>query len=212
MELPEDSKPNGLEGFLVANKLTVFILLVVGIILIGLGFLGFKLIDFTSSQPKIEILGNEDNKVGDLGVLSSSDKITVEASGELVKPGVYELTIGSRVNDLLILAGGLSANADRDWVAKNVNMAAKLSDGGKIYIPKIGVQGGGFGELGGGVGTKININTASESELDTLPGIGAVTVKKIIDGRPFERPDELLEKKIVKSNVWENIKEKVSVY
>lgn len=208
MELPEDSKPNGLEGFLVANKLTVFIL-VVGIILIGLGFLGFKVIDFTSSQPKVEILETEDNKVGDL---SSSNKITVEASGELVKPGVYELTAGSRVNDLLILAGGLSANADRDWVAKNVNMAAKLSDGGKIYVPKIGVQNGEFGGFEGSLGTKININTASESELDSLPGIGAVTAKKIIDGRPFERPDELLQKKIVKSNVWENIKDKISVY
>lgn len=209
------AKRPSLEEFLEGNKLTVGIFLL-GVILLGLGVLGFKIFNFTSNQPKVEILGEFDSPAGE--PLPSSNhplasSITVEAAGEVVKPGVYELPAGSRVNDLLVLAGGLSAEADRDWVEKNINMAAKLVDGMKVYIP--GVSTGEVSSVKNqmsGEMEKININTASESELDTLWGIGPATAKKIIEGRPYQRPEELLEKKIVKSNVWEKIKEKITVY
>ncbi len=201
------------ENFLEKNKLSIG-LLIVGVILLGAGILGFKIINFSSNQPKVEILGSEtEEKI--LG------KVVAEASGEVQKPGIYELEVGSRVNDLLIIAGGLSANADRDWVAKNVNMAAKLQDGAKLYIPKAGVITGEVSSSkqpasprGEQVASedKININTASESELDTLWGVGPATAKKIIEGRQYQRTEELLEKKIVKSNVWSEIKDKITVY
>jgi len=194
------------ENFLEKNKLSIG-LLIVGIILLGAGVLGFKIINFSSNQPKVEILGgeNENPEVG---------KIIIEAAGEVQKPGVYELEIGSRVNDLLIKAGGLSVDADRDWVAKNINMASKLIDGAKIFIPKVLPQTGEVitRQQLGAKEEKININTASESELDTLWGVGPATAKKIISGRPFQQPEELLEKKIVKSNVWEAIKDKITTY
>ena len=216
IEIPKQTNKQGLEEFLEKNKLTVGvfntkyqILFILGVILLGLGVLGFKIFSFTSNQPKVEILGESDSPLTSSNhPLTSS--IVAEAAGEVQKPGVYELQADSRVNDLLVIAGGLSAEADRDWVEKNINMAARLQDGAKIYIPnKLKVQSEKLKVDGE---NKVNINTASESELDTLWGIGLATAKKIIEGRPYQRSEELLEKKIVKSNVWEKIKEKVTVY
>ncbi len=62
------------------------------------------------------------------------------------------------------------------------------------------------------VGVLININTASESQLDTLPGIGPVTAQKIIVGRQYGSIDELLSKKVVGAKVFEQLKDKISVY
>ena len=60
--------------------------------------------------------------------------------------------------------------------------------------------------------SQININAASEQELDSLPGIGPIYAQKIINGRPYSSIDELLSKKIVGSKVFEEIKEKITVY
>lgn len=218
MEEQEKNKAN-FEDFLEKNKLTLGFLLL-GLILIGLGVLGKKVVEFNSG-PKVEILGSETKEVGsESGIGSGGEeltKITAEASGEVMKPGVYQLPIESRVNDLLTMAGGLSSTADRDWAAKNINLAQKLVDGAKIYVPKKGGEGevrSGTIEAGSGSVKleKININTASEKELDSLWGVGPATAEKIISGRPYQKPEELLEKKIVKSNVWEQIKEKITIF
>jgi competence protein ComEA len=58
----------------------------------------------------------------------------------------------------------------------------------------------------------VNINTASESELDTLPGVGNVTAGKIISNRPYNALDELLSKKVVNTGVFEQIKDKITIY
>jgi len=144
--------------------------------------------------------------------------ITVDIEGAVVAPGVYELPEGARVSDLLDKAGGLTAEADSEWVGKTLNRASLLSDGGKLYIPKKGsVQGAATGNnntvpalrsLGEG---GISLNTASEKELDTLPGVGPVTAQKIIAGRPYQRLEELLEKKILTPSVYEKVKEKITL-
>lgn len=177
-------------------------LFLAGMILVGLGFLGFKLYTFEAS-PRVEILGE--------GTSGQDAILIVEASGEVIKPGVYELPPGSRVNDLLVTAGGLSAGADRDWVDKNLNLAQKLTDGVKIYIPgkKEATAGADSQSV---VAGKTNINTASESELDKLWGVGPATAQKIMAGRPYLKIEELLEKKIVNANVWAAIKDKISLY
>ena len=218
MELPEQSQPKGLglDRFLKGNELFVGIFFL-GIILLGLGVLGFKFFSLTSNEPKIEILGESSSPSFST---NSPTIIVVEAAGEVQKPGVYELSDGSRINDLLILAGGLSAEADRDWVERNINMAAKLNDGAKIYIPSITQSSNVIPSSAGQnqnlnlkIGeTKINMNTASESELDSLWGVGPATAKKIIEGRPYQKTEDLLEKKIIKSNVWEKIKDEIAVY
>jgi len=146
---------------------------------------------------------------------TTSSKIKADIEGAIVRPGVYELMSGSRIQDLLIMAGGLLANADREWVDKNLNQAAKIVDGAKIYIPKTVAQGelGGQSVLGDKkIGDLISVNSASLSELDTLPGVGPVTAQKIIDNRPYQTLEELVNKKAVGQSVFEKIKSKISLY
>lgn len=139
-------------------------------------------------------------------------KIQVDVEGAVSKPGVYKLGTGSIIQDALIASGGLSNEADREYVSKNINLASKLSDGAKIYIPKLGENAENL-VSGSSVSTGlININTASEKELDTLPGIGSVTANKIISGRPYLSVNDLLDKKIVSSKVFTQIKEKITAY
>ena len=139
-------------------------------------------------------------------------KIQVDVEGAVSNPGVYKLATDSIIQDALIASGGLSKDADREYVSRNINLASKLSDGAKIYIPKLGenaenlVSGSSFST------GLININTASEKELDTLPGIGGVTANKIISGRPYLSINDLLDKSIVSSKVFTQIKEKITAY
>ena len=92
----------------------------------------------------------------------------------LQNPGVYQLESGDRVNDAIIMAGGLTDDA----CTKNLNKARKLSDGEKIYIPSEDEI-----EISSNSSGLININTASADELMLLPGIGQVYAQRIIDYR-----------------------------
>lgn len=184
------------------NKVAVSLGLV-GLILIGIGV--FSVLLLQQKEAEIEILPAEETKEG---------TIFVDLEGAVEKPGIYELPAESRVNDILVRAGGLSAKADREWVTKNLNLAQTLIDGAKIYIPAVG-ESEGEGAVAGSsvvVSGKININTASASELDTLWGIGEARAKTIIDNRPYQSVEELKIKKIIPSNVYERIKDEITVY
>lgn len=125
----------------------------------------------------------------------------------MVKPGVYEVSADSRVNDAVVAAGGLSADADRG----RVNLAAKIVDGQKVFIPKVG-EASSFAEAGtlGASTALINVNSASQAELEKLPGIGPVTAQKIINLRPYNGVSELLSKKAVSTSVYDKIKDLVT--
>lgn len=151
-------------------------------------------------------------------------ELVVEIAGAVEKPGVYHLAKTSRVEDLLIAAGGISANADRIWVEKTINRAAKLIDGQKLYIPDEDYQTDVLGDKSeGGIkvdqGTSgsrsnqlININTASLKELDSLPGIGPVYGQNIIEQRPYSSVSDLSSKGVLKPATFEKIKDLVAVY
>lgn len=172
-------------------------LVLLGLILVGLGVLGTNFL--AQKEEEIEVLPAEEVVSGEL---------LVDIQGAITNPGVYQLPSNSRTNDLLIKAGGLSSEADREWVAKNLNLAEKLTDGKKIYIPKKGEQS----VAGAKISSQVNINTASSAELDKLWGIGPVTAAKIIDDRPYGRVEELLTKKILKKNVYERIKDQLTIF
>lgn len=139
--------------------------------------------------------------------------IVVDIEGAVIKPGVYKLSSDSRIVDVLAAAGGMSEEADREWVEKNINLAKLAQDGLKIYIPRIGEEILSSGEgATSQTNATININTASASDLDTLPGVGAVTADKIISGRPYETVDDLLERKILSQSVFDKIKDKISAF
>ncbi|RJR24651.1 ComEA family DNA-binding protein [Candidatus Microgenomates bacterium] len=184
-------------------------LFLAGVFLIGAGFLIFKISSLTE-KTEVEIFEEEPQ-------VDENEVLIAEIAGEVINPGVYELKSGSRVNDLLIKGGGYTAKADRQWVSRNINLAMKLEDGTKIFIPAESSNLSNLSNLSNSsnlpdLPSKINVNTASVAELDTLWGVGEATAKKIIEGRPYQKPEELLEKKIVKSNVWEAIKDEIKVY
>lgn len=149
----------------------------------------------------------------------TSEKIYIDLAGAVEEPDVYQVTSGARLKDVLVLANGLSAEADRVFFARNFNLARILQDQEKIYIPSKNEVEEGIvksasavkGESAQNSSSKININTASEAELDTLPGVGEATAQKIIENRPYLSIEELLEKKAVNKGQWEEIKELVTI-
>ncbi|MFC1727446.1 helix-hairpin-helix domain-containing protein [Patescibacteria group bacterium] len=175
----------------------------VGLVLVGIGTLSILLLQ--QKEPEIEIIPLEEANI--------ASTLFVDLEGAVEKPGVYELSSDARINDLLIRAGGLSAEADRSWVEVNLNLAQKLADGVKIYIPRAGEAPG--GQVAGSstsVTDQININTASAAQLDTLWGIGPSRAQDIINGRPYQAVEDLSSQKVIPSNVYEKIKDQLAVY
>ncbi|MBI2033284.1 MAG: ComEA family DNA-binding protein [Candidatus Levybacteria bacterium] len=188
-------------------------LLILSLGALGMIFFTYGLIGlFLGNQSASEDIVFESSQEQD----SQKDKtIFIDIEGAVVNPGLYKLSYDARIQDALVAAGGLSSEADREYIAKNINLATKLTDGGKIYIPIKGETEsikGIIGIKGGTADGAININTGSQTQLEELPGIGPVTAQKIISGRPYTSIDELLNKKIVGSKVYEQIKERISVY
>lgn len=150
-------------------------------------------------------------------------EVTVDVAGAVVTPGVYTFSSGSRVDDAIKAAGGLSDEADTAWIEKQLNRAALLKDGVKLYIPKMNeksstavsqpmtsyiVNTASSGDSQNGL---ISVNQASQSELESLPGVGPVTAGKIIAGRPYGSIEELLAKKIVGNATFQKIKDQISL-
>ena len=198
------SKKFNAEEFIYAYRIPLTLLLL-GAILIGAGIIFAKSSFF--EEPKIEVLESSSE------IAPAEKELVVELAGSVEKPGVYKVAASSRVEDLLILAGGLSASADRNWVETNLNRAAKLTDGQKIYIPKQGeVQISTQTSSVSGFSTQIiSINTASSSQLESLWGIGESRAASIIENRPYSDINELLTKKVIPGNVFEKIKAKISI-
>ena len=185
--------------------------------LCGLAFLVYGLISLFnfSSQVGQPDFNKQNQQNQEVSAQSAKSQIFVDVEGAVVKPGVYKLDTGSIVQDVLVLAQGLSGDADREYVAKSINLAAKLEDSAKIYIPTIGENVPEASQNSSGSVSQqglLNINTASSENLDILPGIGPATAQKIIEGRPYSNINDLLDKRIVTSKVFSQIKDKISVY
>ena len=195
----------------------VILIFLLGAILTGVG-LFISQNERNGDGDRVEVL------TGATEGQNEGSEIVVEIAGEVERPGVYKLPKNSRIGDLLVAAGGVSPNADRDWMEKSLNRAARLADGTKIYIPAVnersgvlsannlGVAGGSDAVRGSGGSDLININLASQKELETLPGIGPVYAQNIIEQRPYSSVEELLTKKIIKQNVYDRVKDQISVY
>lgn len=184
-----------------------------GLILIGYGLI----ISIFPKQARENITFHESAVATGSAVLKPKE-IQVDVEGSVARPGVYSLNLDARTRDALIAAGGLSQEADRDYLAKHINLAAKIPDGGKLYIPRIGeaVQGASTVSdantiQGDGQSSSVNINSASAQDLDALPGIGTVTAQKIISNRPYGDINELTTKKVVSTKVFGLIKDKISL-
>ncbi len=135
-----------------------------------------------SLEEKEEVLSTEKEET--VTTESRAVQIKVYICGSVYNPGIVEITEGVRLGEALVLVGGALDTADLN----SVNLAHRLSDAEMVYIPKKGeiiidkqssVPGFAIKNASSKSG-KVNINTASKSELETLPGIGPSTADKII--------------------------------
>jgi competence protein ComEA len=152
------------------------------------------------------------------GGLTGGD-IVVDVVGAVLRPGVYHLPPGSRVGDAIAAAGGLGPRVAADRVEGELNLAAPLRDGDQVVVPSRADAQASSGHTStsadpGSGGGLIDLNSATATELDSLPGIGPVTAGKIVAARtsqPFRSVDELLERKLVSQKTFDAIKAKVTV-
>ena len=115
--------------------------------------------------------------------ITEPETIKVHITGEINHPGLIELEVGSRIDDAIERAGGLTSQAD----TSKTNLVYILSDGEKIYIPNINDEET-LEELNNqSSNRKININTATIADLKTIPGVGDSTANAIIEYRTKNR-------------------------
>ncbi len=143
------------------------------------------------------------------------EEIMVHISGRVKNPGLIILSENDRLIDAINLAGGLDDEADVD----NINLAMKLKDEDKIYIPAIGeeinlIEAQRSNELDSGSSGLIDLNNSTREELITLSGIGEKTAEKIIDYRetnPFTVIEDLMKVAGIGSKKFEAIKDEIIV-
>ena len=148
------------------------------------GILGVGLLLLAVSQPRGQAV--------QLSPPATAAPLIVHITGAVVDPGVYSQPPGSRVMDAIQAAGGLTTDADSTLI----NLAKMVEDGMQIWVPKqlvgdletINPEKVQENPVAGNLGTLININTATQTELETLPGIGPVTAEAIIQYRQENGP------------------------
>lgn len=144
------------------------------------------------------------------------DLITVDVKGAVKSPGIYDLPVGSRVNDAVQKAGGLTEQAD----SKSLNLAQKVSDEALVYVPTKGEESASQ-QAGSGAPSstskdkKVNLNKASLEELKQVKGLGGKRAQDIIDHREsngkFKSVDELKKVSGIGAKTIEKLKDYVTV-
>ena len=144
------------------------------------------------------------------------DLITVDVKGAVKSPGIYDLPVGSRVNDAVQKAGGLTEQAD----SKSLNLAQKVSDEALVYVPTKGEESASQ-QAGSGTASstnkekKINLNKASLEELKQVKGLGGKRAQDIIDHREtngkFKSVEELKKVSGIGAKTIEKLKDYVTV-
>lgn len=108
--------------------------------------------------------------------------LVIDVAGAVRRPGLYRLRAGSRIDDAIAAAGGVTGKAQLDAV----NLAAPIADGEQVVVPRRGAAGAPAATppaAGSSPAAPLDLNTATAEQLDSLPGIGPVTAQKILDYR-----------------------------
>ncbi len=139
-------------------------------------------------------------------------EIYVDISGEIVHPGVYKVSEGDRVFQVIEMAGGLTLDAD----TTNINQAETVYDGEKIIVPKVGEETEYVSSSSSGLENgKVNINKADLAALETLPGIGISKAQKIIDYRntngKFKKTSDIKNVSGIGDATFESLKDLICV-
>ncbi len=159
---------------------------------------------------------------GDALQPAGGGELVVEIVGAITRPGVYHLSAGTRVGDLVDAAGGYSPRVDVDRASRNLNLAALLADGDQVRVPSrddtaapVGTANTGGGVPPAGSGVLVDLNAATSAELEALPGIGPATAGKIIAAReeqPFTTVDELRSRGVLGEKTFEKVRDLVVVH
>lgn len=205
------------------RKQQMVIFLLVAVILFGGGYRYAQMKERTAEESKTVLEAAGENK---------SRELQVHVAGAVLKPGVYRLPQGARVIDAVNMAGP-AAEADLD----SLKLASPLTDGQTIPVPlKPAVSGAQAGQPGAAAGTGrsvstpqpgaksagnagaaglVNINTADQSQLDTLPGIGPALAQRIIQYRevngPFNTVEDLKNVSGIGDKSFEKLRDRITV-
>lgn len=242
-----------------SKKQKIVIIIVTTIILAGVGYFAYATETEKQNETNLEIAETEEKQEDEKE--NKEEKIIVHLSGAVEKEGIIELDENSRIADAIEKAGGIKENACID----EINLAYKLEDGMKIYIPTkeeckkqqeeknqlIQTETSGIsnsnsqesqnkntttssgtaanaGKTNSGstsiTGTssnntakqgKVNINTASQTELETLPGIGPSTALKIVNYRKekgkFKKIEDIKEVSGIGDSKYNKIKDLITI-
>ncbi len=172
-------------------------LIVVLIGLLALGWSAYRL----PGEPEVTPL--------DAGTREAAEaKATVYVTGAVAKPGVAILREGGRVEQAVEACGGFLPQAD----VSGVNLAMPLKDGMQIRVPERAEADGSARAANDGL---VHINTADEKALDTLPGVGPMTAKRIVEYRKehgaFQTPEELMKVRGIGAAKFEQLKDKIAL-
>lgn len=199
------------------NKLIIAVIIVIALIIIFFNFF------YKENDEGVQDFSNMNDIVVKNTKEEKKTNIIIHISGEVKHNGIIQIDEGSRIADVIEKAGGLTENAD----LSRVNLAYEVKDAQKIYIPSVEdeviqsvVQDNGDGIIIDGnyqldIGLKININSATVSELASLDGIGVSLAKRIVDYRNengrFTSIDELKNVSGIGDSKYNQIKDKICI-
>ncbi|MDO9535637.1 MAG: helix-hairpin-helix domain-containing protein [Bacillota bacterium] len=194
------------------QKLVILLalLLVLGIVL------RFALPAHGEKNTDMDITFNPEHSNGNGDLVPAEEKmIIIHVTGAVDKPGVYILDEGSRVFQAIEKAGGHTDDADLE----RINLAEPLYDGQPVYVPRKSdtvspqAEGSSFSAV---QGVRVNINRANKSQLESLPGIGAVKAQSILDYRekngPFHSVDEIVKVTGIGDKTLEGLRDLITIY
>ena len=168
---------------------------------------------FTKDESNEYVIANDlyiQEDITETGL--ETEEIIVHIDGEVVKPGLVYLPAGARIADAISAAEGTTELAN----ISKVNLAYELKDGQKIYIPSIhDTEDISYIQNDAGNNSLINLNTATQAELETLPGVGAATATKIIDYRTkngkFKTIEDIMNVSGIGEAKFNNIKDYICI-
>ena len=176
---------------------------------------------FNSGVPPTQVVEPTPSLYAEPGELnetevSVSTDIFVHVTGAVAKPGVYATEVGSRVFDIVAMAGGFTKKADQ----ASVNLARLVSDGEQLLVFERATSSNtatatSNAPTGSMAGTLVSLNRATQSELEELPGVGPTLAQRIIDWRSanggFKSLEDLLEVGGIGDKLFAGIQGKVAL-
>jgi competence protein ComEA len=158
----------------------------------------------SDSSPTAQIV------INDAPLIADGAPIRVHVTGAVQRPGVVPLRSGDRLSDALSAAGGAMAGAD----VADLNLARRLRDGEQVVIPEKR-RAGAVPASTQPSGARLDLNRATEAQLDALPGVGASYAKRIVDSRavdgPFKSAQDLVARRIVPQATFDTLRDLVMV-